>query len=84
MTGKITVVGMGPGDIGLMSVAAWETMLEAKTLILRTAVHPTAEALSRRGVAFESYDARYETADDFTSLYESIAKELVARAAKGI
>ena len=83
MMGKITVLGMGPGDFGLISLAAWETMLEAKTLVLRTAVHPTAEALSKRGVTFTSYDELYEAASDFASLYESIADDLVRRATNG-
>lgn len=83
MMGKITVLGMGPGDFGLISVAAWETMLETKTLVLRTAVHPTAEALSKRGVTFTSYDELYEAASDFASLYESIADDLVRRATNG-
>ena len=41
--GSITVVGMGPGSFGLMSMEAWELMQNAPQLVLRTAVHPTAD-----------------------------------------
>lgn len=77
---RITVVGLGPGDFGLLTLAAWEAMKAASPLRLRTAVHPTAEALSRRGVAFTSYDARYEAAADFDSLYADIVADLLASA----
>lgn len=77
---QITVVGLGPGDFGLLTLAAWEAMQAASPLLLRTAIHPTAEELRRRGIAFTSYDARYETAADFDSLYDFIADDLLAQA----
>ncbi len=83
MMGNIQVVGMGPGDFGSMTVEAWETMKNAGTLILRTAVHPTAEEMARRGIRFSSYDGQYEKADDFDTLYASIADDLIARAKAG-
>lgn len=81
--GKITVAGLGPGGFGLISLEAWELMRNAGTLLLRTAKHPTVDELRRRGVGFVSYDELYETADDFASLYEKIADDLVTRAKQG-
>ncbi|MDY6295051.1 MAG: nucleoside triphosphate pyrophosphohydrolase, partial [Schwartzia succinivorans] len=81
--GSITVVGMGPGSFGLMSMEAWELMQNAPQLVLRTAVHPTADELKKKGIRFSSFDERYESADDFESLYNSIAEELTDRAAEG-
>lgn len=81
--GSITVVGMGPGSFGLMSMEAWELMKNAPELVLRTAVHPTADELKKKGIEFSSFDDRYETAEDFESLYNYIAEELIDRAAKG-
>ena len=81
--GNITVVGMGPGGFGWMTVEAWEAIQNAPTLILRTAIHPTAEEISRRGVVFSSYDERYEKADNFEALYASIADDLIERAKNG-
>lgn len=81
--GSITVVGMGPGSFGLMSMEAWELMQGAEKLVLRTAVHPTADELKKKGISFSSFDDRYETAENFESLYNSIAEELTERAAAG-
>ena len=81
--GKITVAGLGPGDFGLITMEAWETMRTAPVLILRTAKHPTVAELRRRGVKFSSYDALYEQAEDFETLYRGIADNLVQRAQAG-
>ena len=81
--GTIKVVGLGPGDFGSMTVEAWETIQKASSLVLRTAVHPTVETLSRRGIVFSSYDERYEKAENFEALYDSIANDLVSRAKAG-
>ena len=50
--GKITVIGLGPGDFGLMTIECWELMKEAKTLLFRTAIHPTVEKIKEKGVKF--------------------------------
>lgn len=83
MNGKITVVGLGPGNFGGMTVETWEAIQKAQTLILRTAIHPTTEELVRRGIEFSSYDERYEKADNFEALYASIADDLIVRAKTG-
>lgn len=77
---KITVVGLGPGDFSLLTLAAWETLRGASRLILRTAVHPTVAELKRRGITFVSYDGYYERASNFSSLYASIVADLLAQA----
>jgi len=77
---KITVVGLGPGDFSLLTLAAWETLRGASRLILRTAVHPTVAELKRRGIPFVSYDGYYERASDFSSLYAAIAADLLEQA----
>ena len=77
---KITVVGLGPGDFSLLTLAAWETLRGASRLILRTAVHPTVAELKRRGITFVSYDGYYERASNFSSLYAAIAADLLAQA----
>ena len=80
--GKITAVGMGPGDFGYLTMEAWETIKSAKYLVLRTAKHPTADELIKRGVKFSSYDDFYEQAADFESLYQKITDDLLEKAAK--
>ncbi len=81
--GEITVVGLGPGRFGLITMETWEILCGASCLLLRTSVHPTVEPLRRKGLVFDSYDRFYEEAEDFSSLYEHIVADLLARAQRG-
>lgn len=81
--GSIKVIGLGPGDFGNMTVEAWEAIQTAEQLILRTAIHPTAEEIARRGIVFSSYDEQYAQAGDFETLYALIANDLITRAKAG-
>jgi tetrapyrrole methylase family protein/MazG family protein len=78
----ITILGLGPGDTALLTRAAWELLQTTQVLYLRTAVHPTVAALPP-SIELRSFDALYETADDFGAVYERIATELVERALQG-
>ncbi|MGN0951073.1 MAG: SAM-dependent methyltransferase [Mitsuokella sp.] len=77
---KITVVGLGPGRFGLITLESWQLMQQAKNLVLRTRIHPTAEEIEKRGLTFSTYDGFYEEAPDFETLYTHIAKDLLRRA----
>ena len=52
---KITVVGLGPGRPGLITLESWRLMKEARQLVLRTRIHPTVEALVKEGLSFDTY-----------------------------
>ena len=75
----VTVVGLGPGRAGLITREAWQVMEEAGHLILRTRIHPTVTALDAAGIGYETYDARYEKATNFETLYAGIADDLAKR-----
>lgn len=77
---KIAVVGLGPGDPGMMTFAAWERLVRAAEVYVRTERHPAARRLAERGVAFVSFDPVYESAETFESVYETIANTLTERA----
>ncbi len=79
---KITVVGLGPGRFGLITLESWQIMQAAKRLVLRTRIHPTVAEVERRGLTFSSYDGFYEEAPDFETLYRHIARDLLQRAAE--
>ena len=81
--GSITVVGLGPGRFGLITLESMEAMASGRSLLLRTAVHPSVAELKRRGVPFTSYDSWYEKAQSFEELYHAIAEDLAARARAG-
>ncbi|MDD6382725.1 SAM-dependent methyltransferase [Mitsuokella sp.] len=77
---KITVVGLGPGRPGLITLESWRLMKEARQLVLRTRIHPTVEALEKEGLSFDTYDDFYKEAPDFETLYRKIAADLLRRA----
>lgn len=66
-----------------MSVAAKEALESAPRVMLRTARHPAAMDLSRRGIEFESFDSYYDKADSFDSLYDQIADCVLSAAMEG-
>ena len=78
--GSVTIVGLGPGPFGCLSLDSWELIRQAPKLLLRTAVHPTVEELRLRGVVFTSYDSFYEQGDDFDSVYRAIADDVMEQA----
>lgn len=79
---KITVVGLGPGRPGLITMESWQLMKEVQHLILRTRIHPTVAALEKEGLSFATYDDFYQEAPDFETLYRTIAGDLLQRARK--
>lgn len=81
--GSITVVGLGPGRFGLITLESMAAMTSGKSILLRTAIHPSVAEIRRRGIAFTSYDAWYEKAASFEELYHAIAEDLAARVRAG-
>jgi len=79
----ITIVGLGPGAFEQLSVGAWDALRQARTLFLRTAVHPTVQELTARGMHFVTFDDLYDENPDFESLYKQIAERVIAAASRG-
>ena len=83
--GTITVVGLGPGLPGHLTVdakARLESAAANGTVILRTRIHPTVDAIAWLQSA-PSFDHVYEEAADFDAVYESIVANLLDRATHG-
>ena len=72
----ITIVGLGPGDPGLLTKAAWDLLHAADEITVRTDQHPTLAALPA-SLAIHSFDAIYNSAEDFASVYQQIAEEVI-------
>ncbi len=72
----IIVVGLGPGDGRLLTREAWSVLAGAERVYLRTARHPAAEDLPA-GVERQSFDAVYDSAEDFEAVYEQIVTTLL-------
>lgn len=80
---SITIVGLGPGSFGCISLETWELIRQAPKLLLRTAVHPTVDELKLRNISFESYDSFYEQEKDFDAIYAAIAADVLRQAVDG-
>ena len=78
---KITIVGLGPGSFGFITVETLEMLKSAKPLLLRTAKHPTVVDMMARGIEFTSYDYMYEEKDSFEEVYNAIASDCLVKAA---
>jgi tetrapyrrole methylase family protein/MazG family protein len=80
--GEIVVVGLGPGDAGLLTRETLRWLESGRPLWLRTRIHPTVAGLPGAD-GWASFDALYEAADSFATLYQGIADALLdaARAA---
>ncbi len=79
----ITIVGLGPSNREHTSVGAWELLLSAPTVFVRTARHPVVEELQAHGVRLESFDSLYDTAESFDEVYQGIASRLLDEAGSG-
>ena len=78
--GRVVVVGLGPGDTGLLVPAARAALERCPDRFVRTARHPAVADLARDGLSLESFDDRYEAADDLDEVYRGIVDTLVAAA----
>jgi tetrapyrrole methylase family protein/MazG family protein len=80
VTGKVVAVGLGPAGIDLMLPSARAALSYLPRRFARTARHPAIGELAAHGIQFETFDARYDAADDFDALYASIVADLVEAA----
>lgn len=75
----INVVGLGPGDPGLISRRVWELLTNPNvTVVLRTARHPAAAALREAQVKFSTYDELYTAESEFSKVYQRIADAVLS------
>ncbi len=73
---RIVVVGLGPGDPGLVTAAVLAAIDAVPVRFLRTERHPSASLV----VGAASFDHHYEAADTFDEVYRRIVDDLVAAA----
>lgn len=78
--GKITVVALGAGEPGKLTLEAIELMEKAPCVIARTMRHGAIPYLQGRGIVFESLDDLYDQSEDFDQLNRLAAEELIKKA----
>ncbi|MFW5713820.1 MAG: nucleoside triphosphate pyrophosphohydrolase [Brevefilum sp.] len=73
-TGKgpgITLLGLGPGEPGMLTREATDWLEQINTLVLRTNQHPTVKTLPEH-LKLISFDAIYEQHESFEKVYNEI------------
>jgi len=80
---KITILGLGAGDINQIPLGVYKKMLQAGTVYLRTKEHPVVGDLEQEGVQFVAFDSIYEKYDHFEQVYQEISNILLEKAEDG-
>ena len=80
MSNKITVVGLGPDDIEMLTVKANEILQTGENIIFRTSVCSAAKYLDDKNIKYDSCDFIYETAENFNDLEKNIAEHIISLA----
>ena len=78
--GSITIIGLGPGPAGLLSLEAMN-LLKQGPVILRTRVHPCVAGLEQAGVRYTACDDLYEKGGSFEEVYAGITERVLEAAA---
>jgi tetrapyrrole methylase family protein/MazG family protein len=78
----ITLLGLGPGDEGLLTREAWQVLNAATQVLLRTRKHPTVAGLPAH-LQLHDFDALYDRAEHFADVYQHIAESVIAQAQQG-
>ncbi|GAE31753.1 nucleoside triphosphate pyrophosphohydrolase [Alkalihalobacillus hemicellulosilyticus] len=73
---KVTVIGLGSGDLEQMPLGIYRYIAKHKKLLVRTKDHPAIKELEAEGIVIESFDHLYEEYDDFERVYEAIVEQL--------
>ena len=80
--GKISIVGLGPGDISLISQGALDILKSSSRIYLRTEKHPTVDKL-KESITYTNLDYFYENEDNFENVYREIAEFIIEKSNEG-
>jgi tetrapyrrole methylase family protein/MazG family protein len=80
--GTITLLGLGPGDLNMLTREAWDWLSTLDRLYVRTEQHPTVMGLPDR-IKIESFDEIYEQHSRFEDVYEMIIETILKKATAG-
>jgi tetrapyrrole methylase family protein/MazG family protein len=72
----ITILGLGPGAPGQLTRQAWDVLVSAKEVYLRTSQHPVVEDLPDT-LKIHSFDDIYQQMDTFQQVYAHIIEKIL-------
>ncbi len=79
--GKISIVGLGPGDYSQISQGALEILQSSSNIFLRTEKHPTIDVL-KESIQYTSLDHFYDNGKDFEEVYYKISEFIIESSKK--
>ncbi|AXI00734.1 nucleoside triphosphate pyrophosphohydrolase [Sporosarcina sp. PTS2304] len=74
---KITVIGLGAGDLQQLPLGVYRLLKQAECLVIRTEEHPVVPELRAEGIQMDSFDVLYEANDAFEDVYKGIVEKLL-------
>jgi len=78
----ITIIGLGPGNIDLVTKQTWEIISQLDCIHLRTAQHPAVGGFPKN-LKITSFDEYYQKYNDFEMVYEKIVDQIIDIALSG-
>jgi tetrapyrrole methylase family protein/MazG family protein len=72
----ITILGLGPGDPGLLTRQAWDWLQQIPEVYMRTRQHPTLSGLPS-SLKVYSFDELYDQGQRFEEVYEQIVQKVL-------
>ncbi len=72
----ITLLGLGPGEAGLLTRQAWDWLEQIDEIYLRTSQHPAVKSLPPR-LKIVSFDEYYDHGQTFDEVYDRIVKQVL-------
>lgn len=75
-TAGIILLGLGPGDLDLLTQKAWKVLLGAEEIYLRTRQHPAVAGFPP-SLRVHSFDQLYESAQSFEEVYAAITTQVL-------
>ncbi len=78
----ITIIGLGPGNIDLITKQTWELINQIDVIYLRTAQHPAVGGFPK-SLRIVSFDEYYQKINDFDQVYEKIVESIISLALDG-
>ncbi|MFY7751635.1 MAG: MazG family protein, partial [Exiguobacterium acetylicum] len=78
MTHRITIVGLGVGELEQLPFGIYRLLKNTtQPVYLRTMDHPVVSELAAEGMNFTSFDSVYERHSRFEDVYTEIVEELL-------
>ncbi|WP_027339796.1 nucleoside triphosphate pyrophosphohydrolase [Halonatronum saccharophilum] len=73
----ISIIGLGAGDLKLLTLEGYRELKSGKKVYLRTKEHPIVNDFKDEGIEFISFDYLYEKEDTFSKVYDKIVDQIL-------